>query len=199
MIDFNLISSELVRVAREYVGDYLSFSTSNTNHRIPSIIVERPIRSKPDYPYVTVDLLDTIPTNNKIENISFDPDTEKGSYRKSYSLLYQYTVYGSNKDLKLKAISIAHELTKAFMLPDVRNELQCNACISIETVSGVENTPQQINAGEWLEVALFTLVITTYDAIESDSGAIDKVNYEGRLFRGQDDPNPLPLDITLPD
>jgi hypothetical protein len=193
MIDYRTIETELVRVAREGIGQYLS-----TTNGIPSIIIERPIREKPDYPYLTLDLLDSRKTNGRLLSRTLNED-ESVSYVTEYSLLYQYTVYGSNKDLKLKAHGIAQHLSSYFELSPVLEDLQCNASISMNETGTVENVPQQINADEWLEVALFTVVVNVYDSInDTRSGVIDKINIGGDLYRDQNDQDPLPIDINLP-
>lgn len=197
MIDYRSIENELVRIARESIGKYLSTTESPKNIPLPSILIERPIRSKPNYPYLTLDLLETRAADLMVHGIKLNPD-ESVSYTKSYTMLYQFTVYGTNSELRLKAHAIAQELETQFMLPSVRDGLQCNACVSLDETQPVENVPQRINAEEWLEVALFALVLTTYDDVSENSGVFDKIQINGELHRNREDPNPLPVEINLP-
>lgn len=198
MIDYNTITNNLVRVAVAGVGSLLSTTGSGANER-PSVIQSRQGATKPDYPYIMVDTIDTTLTNGPLGSSGIDVD-ENNFYESIYTIQFQYTVYGTDKTTGAKAQSIAHQLESYFLIPRVRDDLCASTQATLEQTFKVIDAPQQISASQWLEVAFFTFTMTIVDRVTDDTSGtevFDTIHLDGDLFRDDDDIDPLEIDIDV--
>lgn len=187
-IDYDAILGKFIRVAADGVGDQLSLIDGTH----PSVIRARQKPAKPDYPYVVLDLLQTRQEAGWLFNEGIDLNGNK-MYETHYELLLNYTVYGYND-----AVKIAHDLETYFRLERVRNSIETEVEVLIVNTNPVISLPQKL-ADKWVESSSFSLVVNVNDRyvdVESD-GFIDTVDIDGELKEGEDDPNPIPIDIVV--
>ena len=197
MIAFRDIENHLVKIARDGVGKYLS-RTGNGVDKTPSVIKARPYGAIPDYPFVTIDLVDNKQTTGWIQETVLNED-ESLTYKTARTLLYQYTVYGSNDKLRLRAMDIASELEGYFRLPNVMYEMETDGFCTFEQTFSVIDNPVRTNAEKWLETAYFTFTVTAEDNLTyGGNGVFDSVDLDGEVCRTQDDSSPLPINIKVP-
>ena len=195
MIDYNAITNQLVKTARDAVGTLLSRTGPANN--IPSVIKSRQNGVKPDYPYVMIDVIDTRNTDGW-ETSQVVNDDGTLSSTNNYTIQYQYTVFGSNSQESTRAMGIAQQLEAHFRFIHVRQQLFDASCASLERTFPITNGPMVIAAQEYLEVAFFTFTVTIEDVITTpDPCFYDTIDLDGALKRGDDDPDPLTFNINV--
>jgi hypothetical protein len=195
MIDYNAITNQLVRTARDAVGTLLS--RTGPAGDIPSVIKSRQNGVKPSYPYVMIDVIDTRPTDGWQTGETVNDDGTV-SYTNNYTIQYQYTVYGTDDNTSTKAMGIAQQLEAYFRFPTARQQLFDASCASLERTFPIINGPTVIAAQEYLETAFFTFTVTITDTVTTpDPCFYDTIDLDGTLNRGDDDPDPLTFNINV--
>ena len=188
MIDYDSIFDEFLRVAREGVGSRLSL-IGPTGSEFAAVIRTRPRGPKPDYHYITFDILNTSQTKGWL--LQSGLDGEDSFWETDYTLLMQYTVYGD------EALSIANQLEGYFRLNRVRDDIRTATGGALVQTFEADSTPKSLS-DKFVEGALFNLTFSIVDRVtDTQTGVFDTVILDGELARSQDDTNPLPLDITV--
>jgi len=187
MVDQDLILTTLVEIAQDAVGSSLS-QVGEVGSEEPAVIKERQGGPKPDYPYVTIDLISAAHTSGwLIESGVTDlnvPFTDT-----HYKYLFKYYVYGGN------AINIAHNLESNFRLESTLIRLHNDSGGKLEETFSVTSDPQPL-ATRIIEAASFTFTYNIVDRIEDTLiGVADTVSVTGELFRHEDDTEPLQVTI----
>lgn len=188
-LDYSIITNEFIRVAREGVGDSLS-TTGPTGSEFPSVIKARSGGTKPDYPYIQLDVLNTTKTSGWELERGVD-SSDNPFIDTHYKILLQYTVYGGN------AIEIAHNLESYFRWDRVLNDIHSNTNGKLEQTFDVISTPEKL-ATDYIEAAAFNLTFNILDRItDSATGVFDRIILDGDLARDANDPDPLDLDVDV--
>jgi len=201
VIDYDKVFNAFVAIAKSAVGSQLS-QVGPTGNTFPAVIRARQSGPTPSYPYVQLDLLSTVQTENWLLSESFNEDGFV-VYETPYKLLLQYTVYGGN------ANKIAHELEAFFRLNSVLDCIENETTGTIEETFAVRSFPIKLSTA-WLEVASFTLTFNINDEYVNDQpqavdvytntpledGYFDTIIIDGEAKRNPDDDEPLTFSVT---
>jgi hypothetical protein len=172
-IAFDVITDELIRVAREEVGSKLSTIEIETG-LVPSVILSRDTGTLPDYPYITVDKIVVDDSGSWLmqSGVNTDGNPYFSSY---YRILFQYTVYGED------AFDIAHELKGKFRIGRILDEVKTNTTGEVEDVFAVNSLPEKLST-RFVEVAGFTLNFSITDTvIDEQTGYISTINIDNSV------------------
>lgn len=190
MIDYKQINRTFIQIARDTVGSQLSTSGSN-----PSVIKARQTGDttrpgpKPDYPYITVDILTTSrPAGWLIEQSMPDANTHR--YENVKALLINYTVYGGDSR------AIAEDLEFFFSTDQILERVRSETTGQVRTTDPIIEIPQLLSTS-YNESSSFNLTFAITDVKDITSTDITEVDYDGEVFRSDDDTNPLPMDGTI--
>ena len=189
-VDLHNIEQTFVKIAREGVGHLLSCLKPN----IPSVILSLNGGPIPDYPFVELSVDGISKTDGYLFNEFID---ENGNtvYDTFYKVELRYTVFGSNKSQKRKAVSIAQELESYFRLNHVLAKIEQETTGSLENTSDVIPSPQRL-ATEYGESAYFTLTMNVNDRyVSTEDGYFDTIEIGGKVMRDQNDPDPFLFDL----
>ncbi len=189
-IDLDTILDKFITVAREALPTELSMIGQNAD--IPAVIRNRQTGPKPDYPYVTIDVLDVVDEEGWLSNTYID-ENDLTVVATTKQLLLSYRVYGGN------AINIANTLYGFFRLNRVLGDVRKTLGGSVVSTTAIDSLPILL-ADEYLESASFNLIFNITDTFVDTLGsdAFDQVNLDGELFRDTDDPDPLDITVTVP-
>lgn len=190
MIDYNQIYRTFIGIARDSVGSELS-----TSGAYPSVIRARQTGAKtrtgpkPDYPYVTVDIVTTRrPAGWLIEQSMPDENTIR--YENVKELLINYTVYGGDSR------AISEDLEFFFSTDAILERVRAETNGQVRTTDDIIEIPQLLSTS-YNESSSFNLTFAVTDVKEITSTDVQEVDYEGDLFRSVEDNDPLPLDGTI--
>lgn len=189
-LDYDGILDKFILIAQEALPTELSFVGAAADE--PAVIKMRQKGPKPDYPYVTIDILDTIDESGWLSS-SFIDSNDFTVYETNKQLLINYRVYGG------QAINLANTLYGFFRLNRVLGDIRSTLGGSVVSTTDIKQLPNLL-ADEYLESASFNLIFNITDTFVDSGGsdAFDKVILDGDLFRDDEDTNPLPIDITVP-
>lgn len=190
-IDYDGILDKFILVAQEALPTELSLIGVGGN--LPAVIRSRQDGPKPDYPYVTIDVLDTIDESGWLltETINSNDETV---YETNKQLLLNYRVYGGN------AINIAQRLHGFLRLNRVLGDVRSTTGGSVVTVDDVDQLPILLADG-FLESASFNITFNITDTFVDTQGSdsFTTIHLDGTIFDiSTDDPNPLDVDIIVP-
>jgi hypothetical protein len=190
-LDYDAILDKFILVAQEALPTGLSLIGVGGN--LPAVIRARQEGSKPDYPYATIDVLDTVDESGWLYSETINSNDET-VYETNKQLLLNYRVYGGN------AVSIAQKLHGFFRLNRVLGDIRNTLGGSVVTVDDVDQLPILL-ADTYLESASFNIIFnitdTFIDTLGSDS--FTTIHLDGTIFDiSTDDPNPLDVDIIVP-
>jgi hypothetical protein len=189
MINFDNVTDEFIRIAREAVGSRLAL-IGPVSGTFPAVIKPRKNGPKPDYPHILLDVLDLSQTKGWLLQSGIDGN-ENPFWETDYTLLLQYTVFGDN------AISIANQLEGYFRLNRVRDAIRTETKGALVQTFEAVQSPQRLS-DKYVEAALFNLTFSIVDRIvDSQTGVFDTFILNGEIHRSQEDENPLPLNITV--
>jgi hypothetical protein len=189
-LDYDGILDKFILVAQEALPTELSLIGINSD--LPAVIRARQTGPKPDYPYVTIDVLDTIDESGWLTNTHIDTNDDT-VVETNKQLLINYRVYGGN------AINIANSLYGFFRLNRVLGDVRSTLGGSVVSTSDIDQLPILL-ADEFLESASFNLIFNITDTFTDTSGsdAFDKVNLDGELFDSAGSPVLPNISITVP-
>ena len=187
-IDYTAILNRFVAVAVEGVGSQLSL----IDGQYPAVIRSRQDAPKPDYPYVVLDILNTSQEDGWLSHEGIDENNNL-FYTTRYQMLLNYTVYGDN------AATIANQLEGFFRLERVRDSITNDIEVGIVQTNPISSIPQLL-ADKYVEAAQFSLVANVSDTFTDTSveTVIEGIDLDGELARGNEDPSPIPFNITTP-
>lgn len=191
-IDFNGILTDFVRVARDGVGSQLA-TIGPTGTEFPAVIKVRQNGPKPEYPYVTIDVLDV---DDGGEWLLADYVEANGDlvYETNKNLLINYRVYGGN------ALDIANNLHGYLRADSVLSSIRTNTGGAVVTLDAIDSLPVLLS-DSYLESASFNLVFGITDTLTiTDTGEnyIESIDADGVLHNGATDPPPLDVDVVAP-
>jgi hypothetical protein len=190
-IDFDVLTDELIRVARVEVGNRLATIEIETG-LTPAVILSRDTGAKPNSPYIVVDTIVVDDSGSWLIASGINED-DNPCFSSYYRILFQYTVYGDN------AMSIAQELKGKFRIGRILDEVKTNTTGEIEDVFAVNSLPEKLST-RYVEAAAFNLNFSITDTVvDVQTGYIDTIITTGEVLRDEDDvfDNPLDLDITV--
>jgi hypothetical protein len=190
-LDYDAILDKFILVAQEALPTGLSLIGVGGN--LPAVIRARQEGSKPNYPYATIDVLDTVDESGWLYSETINSNDET-VYETNKQILLNYRVYGGN------AVSIAQKLHGFFRLNRVLGDIRNTLGGSVVTVDDVDQLPILL-ADTYLESASFNIIFnitdTFIDTLGSDS--FTTIHLDGTIFDiSTDDPNPLDVDIIVP-
>lgn len=189
-LDYDAILDKFILVAQEALPTDLSLVGVNNN--IPAVIRARQSGPTPNYPYVTVDVLDTADESGWLgsENIN---ESDGLVYETNKSLLLNYRVYGGN------AVSIAQKLHGFFRLDRVLGDITNTLSGSVVTLDNVNQLPILL-ADSYLESASFNMTFNITDIfVDTSTGSFTTITLDGTVFNlSVEDPTPSSIDITVP-
>lgn len=189
-LDYDAILDKFILVAQEALPTELSLiGVSGT---LPAVIRARQIGTKPDYPYVTIDVLDTADESGWLgsENINSSDETV---YETNKSLLLNYRVYGGN------AVNISQKLHGFFRIDRVLGDITNTLGGSVVTLDNVDQLPILL-ADTYLESASFNITFNITDTfVDTSTGSFTTIHLDGTVFNlSVEDTNPGDIDITVP-
>jgi len=189
MINYELIKQAFIDSAVEAVGGRLA-EIGPAGDKFPAIIERRPNAPKPDYPYITYDVLNTSQTKGWLLSSGVNGDGNP-YWETDYTLLIQYTVYGK------ESRSIANQLEGYFRLDRVRGAITTATKGSLVQTFEVISAPDLLST-EFVEASLFNITFSIVDrVVDAQTGVFDTVTLDGELFRTDKDESPLPIDVTV--
>lgn len=190
MINYDQVYSTFIGIARDVVGSELSTSGSN-----PSVMRARQTGKKtrtgpkPDYPYISVDILATRrPAGWLIEQSMPDENTHR--YENVKELLINYTVYGGDSR------AIAEDLEFSFSTDQILERVRSETSGQVRVTEGIIEVPQLLSTS-YNESSSFNLTFAITDVKDVTSTDITEVDYSGNVLRGDEDNNPLPMSGTI--
>lgn len=190
MIDYYQIYRTFIGIARDTVGSELSTSGS-----YPSVIRSRQTGAKtkpgpkPDFPYVTVDILTTgRPGGYLIEQSMPDDNTIR--YENVKEILINYTVFGGNSK------AIAEDLEFFFSTDVILERVRSETSGQVRVTDDIIEIPQLLSTS-YSESSSFNLTFAITDVKDITSTDIKGVEYTGDVFRSDEDTNPLPMSGTI--
>lgn len=190
MIDFDAISAKLVAIARE--PNYTA--ALSTTDGFKSVFITRPDDIAPDYPYISLDILDVREENGYLLEHGSD-ENDNPYWETIYVVLFSYRVYGAG------ALSIANQLQGYFRRESVIDDISSSTGAAVRDMNPIDNLPFLME-DRFIESAAFTFEVGVIDrdVDTSDTGIIDTVDLDGELYRGVGDVDPLlvPITVTTP-
>lgn len=192
-IDIDAIEEKMADIASDAVGSLLSTMVTDEG-TVPSIIIARPnITSPPDYPYIVVDTLGINDADYYEVCSAYNDQGFYTTYR-NVDVLLNYHVYGD------KSKNIASRLRSYFNFDRVSDELFTDIRCSFTDASSITNVPQLL-PDRHIESSDFTLILQTTDDLVDDyvdgTQEITSIDLDGELYRTEDDPEPIPVDVNV--
>ena len=189
MIDYDLVYRTFIGIAEDTVGPNLSTTGSR-----PSVIRARQTGTKtrtgpkPDYPYITVDILATRrPAGWLLNHEMIDENTHR--YENVKELLLNYTVFGGDSR------AIAEDLEFFFSTDNILDRIREETTGQVRTTEDITEIPQLLSTS-YNESSSFNLTFAIMDVKDVTSTDITEMNYSGEIYRSDDDTNPLPSSGT---
>lgn len=172
-IDYDGILDNFILIAREALPTQLSMIGENED--IPAVIRARQKGITPDYPYVTLDVLDTREEFGWLNNEHVN-DSDQVVVETTKQLLLNYRVYGGS------AINLANILHGFFRLNRVLGSIRTTLGGSVVSTSDIDQLPILLADG-YLESASFNLVFNITDTFVDTFGSnvFDHVNLYGEI------------------
>lgn len=188
MIDTDAVYQCFIDRAREALPTQLSMIGPQAD--IPAVIKSRQVGAKPEYPYVTVDMI-TISETHGDTTAEYLNAQNLPVIETHYKILMQYTVYGGD------AMNIGQRLRGYFRLPQALAAITADTTGTLEDTFDVISRPEALST-EFLEVAALQLTMNISDCIsDTQSGVFDTINLNGEM-KYRDDPDPSnAVDITI--
>lgn len=188
-LDLDAILLSFIETAQNTVGSQLS-TVGSTSSPEPAVIKVRQDAPKPDYPYITVDVLNITDSGNWLLD-SYVKDTGDLVYTTLKDLLIQYRVYGGN------AVQIANDLHGYFRVDTILSKIKTDTGGLVTTVGDVSSLPNLRQDTEFVEVASININFSIEDTlIIPDDGTnwFDKVHLDGEVYP---DGSSSPLSTTV--
>ena len=165
MIDYDVVLNKFITVARTAVGDKLSLISAG----VPSVIRVRQAGTKPNYPYIVVDVKGTTKTSGWLLYTGLD-ENDNQFYETNYKMTVRYHIFGGN------AQSIAQELEGYFRLSGVLDSITTDTTGQLEATGAIISNPIKLST-EYIESAFFDVLYNIIDRYEvkpeENQGAID--------------------------
>lgn len=188
-ISIDEILDKFIDVAREALPTELSLiGPSGT---LPAVIRSRQKGSKPDYPYLVVDIVDLIDESGWLTNTYIDSN-DHTVVETNKQLLINFRTYGGN------AVAITNTLYGFFRLNRILGDIRNTLGGSVVTTSDIDQLPILL-ADKYLESASFNLMFNITDTFtDTSSEAFDTINITGELTDDAGDPVLPDIGITVP-
>ena len=172
-IDYDGVLDKFILIAREALPTELSMIGENED--IPAVIRARQKGITPEYPYVTIDVLDTVEESGWLNNEHVN-SSDQVVVETTKQLLLNYRVYGGN------AINLANILHGFFRLNRVLGDVRTTLGGSVVSTSDIDQLPILL-ADEYLESASFNIIFNITDTFVDTSGSnvFDTVNLDGEI------------------
>ena len=190
-LDFDPILQSFVDIAKDGVGSSLSL-IGPTGGKFPAVIKARQGGTKPDYPYIQLDLVNVSETSGWLLGEGVD-DLGQSILETQYKLTFQYTVYGGN------AMNIAHNLHQYFRLDTVLGKVENDTTGLVEELFSVSSIPSTLSTNN-LEVSRFNFTFNITDRftdVSESIGVFDTININGEVKRDEKDIDPLTFIISV--
>ncbi len=182
MLDLEPIRNKFIAIAREGVGEHLS-TTGTGLDELASVMRQRIDGIKPNYPYITVDVL-SIEDESGWEIAKGIDDYDGTVFTETVKqLLIVYRVYGSNNEQDVDSLFIANKLNGYLKLASIRDGIRDDLNGSIVSIFGVDSNPVLL-VDRYLESASFNLIFNAVDRTnetEEGSGEIDTISLDPDL------------------
>ena len=188
--DYSAIRSKFVSVVQSGVGSLLS-TTGPPSATEPSVIIRRPSGPIPDYPYISLDILDTEDQHGwlSFEEVDVNDNPVYLTYEK---MLINIRCYGGD------SISIINKLRHYLRIASVRNDIREVLSGSIVDVLDIDSMPIELS-DRFLESASVNIIFNTITSqVDTSVGIIDNVDLDGQVFRDDEDPTPYTTTIIAP-
>ena len=190
-INYDAIMDKFILLARDSVGSQLT-QIGPVGSEFGAVIRARQGGPKPDFPYITIDVINTVQESGWLA-VHYLDESENTVYETTKQLLLNYRVYGGN------AISIANDLEGYFRLNSVLGDVRSTTGGSVVETRDVDQQPIEL-ADKFLESSSFNIIFNitdTYSQPNLGEGVFDTVTLDGELNRFTDDPSPLDADVSV--
>lgn len=187
-IDFNNIITKFIEIASEIT--YNPPLATNPESSLKAILRARQNQPKEDYPYMVIDILDVTQENGYITDDTLVDDNDNTIYQTNYQILILFRVYGAG------SLPIINQLETYFRIDDVLGRINLETGGNVVETQPISSLPTQL-ADRWEESAAFNLVFNITDSNVYDESIIETIDLGGKLFRDEDDPDPLDMDISV--
>lgn len=192
-IDYNAIRDKWIVLARTAVGSSLS-QIGPVGSEFAAVIKRRVDGPMPEYPYIDMDIVNTIDEGGWSSNYGIDVDTGELFYETHKQLLINFRCYGG------EAMSIMNTFHGYLRQELVQDDLRTNLGGSLVQAFDVNSMPIKLN-DKWIESSDFNItfnVVDKYINTDTATSEITTVGLDGELFRDDLDPDPLDIRIDAP-
>lgn len=202
-IDYDDIQTELIKLTRDLVGTRLSQMSDGATGTYPSVIKPRTKGVRPNYPYITVDIVRTTRIGSWLRNMGVD-ENNKVFYEADYHLDIVFRGWGNGSH------SILQDLKSRFAFDSVLWRLRNNIDAGVMYTGDVALLPQFLST-DYVDNCSLNLTISVRDKVtDPSSGTITQIDIgvldpdtgelvgQGELKHSPDDPNHLPIQINVP-
>jgi len=191
-IDYDNILGTLVQIAAEV---QYTVPLSQTNG-LPSVLRMRSNNPKLDFPFITVDVLDTTQESAWLLN-TFVNDDDNLVYETNYHLLIQFRVHADAGNPNAQVI--LNQLEGYFRLDRVRDRLTRDTTGALLEKFPIENAPILLD-DKYIESASFNIIFGITDTVidvDTEGAPITTIDLDGELKIHEDDPQPLEADVFV--
>lgn len=202
-IDYEAIHTELVELTQDLVGARLSQMSDGAGGIYPSVVRPRTKGVRPDYPYITVDIVRTTRIGSWLRNTGVD-ENNNVFYEADYHLDIVFRGWGNGSH------SILQDLKSRFAFDSVLWRLRNNIDAGVMFTGDVALLPQFLST-DYVDNCSLNLTISVRDrVVDTSSGIIDQIDIgyldpdigeivgRGELKDSPDDTDPLYIQINVP-
>lgn len=161
MIPINSITSSLIGIIRDAVGSSLSTIGPNGND-FPAVIRDRQDGPIPEYPYITVDYLNSTDADGW-ETESYVNANDNLEYHTDKALLFRVTCYGEGGH------SIIDSLRSKLRFESFRARLRDETNAAFQSESEVQEKPQ-LKSVDYIDNGFVDLTLSYVD-VEADTNS----------------------------
>lgn len=198
-IDIKAVQSKFINIAKDRIGQYLT-QISTSGGDIPAVIPARSNKTKPPYPYCTVDIINLSQPFVHTLYKGIDEVTEEETIQKQKRLMVLYRIYAgtTSSDNAAKAQWLASTLLDSFSFSRTIDELDVDLGLSVQEETDIDDLPIKLST-TYLETAAFNLIVTYTDVItDTDPFIIETTNLSGEVYPKQGDYNDFyEVDLTV--
>lgn len=202
-IDYDAIQTELIKLTRDMVGTRLSQMPDGSGGTFPAVIKPRTKGVRPDYPYITVDIVRTTRIGSWLRNTGVD-ENDNIFYEADYNIDIAFRGWGNGSH------SILQDLKSRFAFDSVLWRLRNNIDAGVMFTGDVVLLPQFLST-DYVDNCSLNLTISVRDrVVDTSSGIIDQIDIgyfdpdigeivgRGELKDSPDDTDPLYIQINVP-
>lgn len=195
MINYDELYANLISVTKAVVGNRLSTTNTQTG-TTPTVYKHYSSRPKPNLPYITINIDDTILPSGWLLHAGIDDETDKPVYTVLYEIFVTWRCYGTNSR------SILQQLQTSFSMPSVRQAMNStNIEVGISKRGTIIDSPDLLST-EWQEGATMSGVSFYINDTEEDplevGTIIEKMSADGLLKTGATGDIPVEIRVNNP-